>query len=117
MVVNPRQLRLSLEGGAVMGISQAFLEECGSTAPRSPASTSRSYPILKMAEMPDIEVELDRRAPRDVGQGRSPRTWCRRSPSPPRSRTRPEEHPAVPMRPEYVLAEFRDATASSARGS
>jgi CO/xanthine dehydrogenase Mo-binding subunit len=57
-VVNPVQLKRMVEGGAVMGVSESLHE--GATFNKS-AITSRdwvSYPILRMIELPDIEVEI-----------------------------------------------------------
>ena len=58
IVVNPLQLKRQVEGGAVMGISHALLEEA--TFDQS-GITSRdwlSYPILRMSDVPEIKVVL-----------------------------------------------------------
>ncbi len=111
VVVNPRLLRLNVEGGSAMGISQALHEEVQFDGSRITSTDFRSYPILTMAEMPEIEVEiLDRRDVMVAGQGAEP----------------PNMAPLValagaffdatgkpmrrlPLRPEYVLAELRDS--------
>jgi len=57
-VVNPVQLKRMVEGGAVMGVSESLHE--GVTFNKS-TITSRdwvSFPILRIAELPDIEVEI-----------------------------------------------------------
>ena len=58
IVVNPMQLKRQVEGGAVMGVSHALLEEA--TFDESGITTSdwRTYPILKMADIPEIKVVL-----------------------------------------------------------
>lgn len=58
IVVNPMQLRRQVEGGAIMGISEALLEE--KTFDES-GITNRdwlTYPILKMNEIPEINVVM-----------------------------------------------------------
>ena len=52
IIVNPMQMKRQVEGGAVMGISHALLEEA--TFDESGITTRdwRTYPILKMAEFP-----------------------------------------------------------------
>ena len=58
IVVNPMQLKRQVEGGAVMGISHALLEEA--TFDESGITTRDwlTYPILKMADVPEIKVVL-----------------------------------------------------------
>jgi CO/xanthine dehydrogenase Mo-binding subunit len=58
IVVNPMQLKRQVEGGAVMGISHALLEEA--TFDESGITTRDwlTYPILKMADIPEIKVVL-----------------------------------------------------------
>lgn len=58
IVVNPLQLKRQVEGGSMMGISQALYEEV--TFDESSVTTRDwlTYPILKMAEIPDIKVVL-----------------------------------------------------------
>ena len=58
IVVNPLQLRRQVEAGCLMGVSQALYEEV--TFDRG-AVTIRdwiSYPILKMADMPEVKVVM-----------------------------------------------------------
>jgi nicotinate dehydrogenase subunit B len=58
IVVNPMQLKRQVEGGAVMGISHALLEEAKFDESGITSSDWRSYPILKMADIPAIKVVL-----------------------------------------------------------
>jgi CO/xanthine dehydrogenase Mo-binding subunit len=58
IVVNPMQLKRQVEGGAVMGISHALLEEATFDESGITASDWRTYPILKMADIPEIKVVL-----------------------------------------------------------
>jgi CO/xanthine dehydrogenase Mo-binding subunit len=58
IVVNPMQLKRQVEGGAVMGISHALLEEATFDESAITAKDWRTYPILKMADIPDIKVVL-----------------------------------------------------------
>jgi len=58
IVVNPLQLKRQVEGGAVMGISHALLEEARFDESGISVSDWRSYPILKMADLPQIQVKL-----------------------------------------------------------
>jgi nicotinate dehydrogenase subunit B len=58
IVVNPLQLKRQVEGGAVMGISHALLEEATFDESRITTSDWLTYPILKMADVPEIKVVL-----------------------------------------------------------
>ncbi len=58
IVVNPMQLKRQVEGGAVMGISHALLEEATFDQSGITARDWRTYPILKMADVPEIKVVL-----------------------------------------------------------
>src|SRR5579862_16112 len=58
IVVNPMQLKRQVEGGAVMGISHALLEEAKFDESGITTSDWSNYPILKMAELPEIKVVL-----------------------------------------------------------
>lgn len=58
IVVNPMQLKRQVEGGAIMGISHALLEEATFNESGITARDWRSYPILKMADIPDVKVVL-----------------------------------------------------------
>jgi CO/xanthine dehydrogenase Mo-binding subunit len=58
IVVNPMQLKRQVEGGAAMGISQALLEEAMFDESGITSRDWNTYPILKMADMPEIKVVL-----------------------------------------------------------
>jgi CO/xanthine dehydrogenase Mo-binding subunit len=58
IVVNPMQLKRQVEGGAVMGISHALLEEARFDESGIKARDWLSYPILKMADIPEIKVVM-----------------------------------------------------------
>src|SRR6266851_7629670 len=58
IVINPVQLKRQVEGGAVMGISHALHEEVTFDESGITSRDWRSYPILTMAEIPDIKVVI-----------------------------------------------------------
>ncbi len=58
IVVNPLQLKRQVEGGAVMGLSHALLEEAQFDEGGITSRDWLSYPILKMADIPEIKVVL-----------------------------------------------------------
>jgi len=58
IVINPAQLKRQAEGGAVMGISYALLEEVMFDESGVTQENWSSYPILKMSDMPEIKVVL-----------------------------------------------------------
>ena len=58
IVVNPAQLKRQVEGGAVMGISHALLEEVMFDESGITQDDWTSYPILTMADLPEIKVVL-----------------------------------------------------------
>ena len=58
IVVNPLQLKRQVEGGAVMGISHALLEEARFNESGITVRDWQTYPILKMADIPEIQVVL-----------------------------------------------------------
>jgi CO/xanthine dehydrogenase Mo-binding subunit len=58
IVVNPAQLKRQVEGGAVMGISHALLEEAMFDESGITSRDWNTYPILKMADIPEIKVIL-----------------------------------------------------------
>jgi CO/xanthine dehydrogenase Mo-binding subunit len=58
IVVNPMQLKRQVEGGAVMGISHALLEETKFDESGITARDWLTYPILKMADIPEIKVVM-----------------------------------------------------------
>ncbi|MBV8841456.1 MAG: xanthine dehydrogenase family protein molybdopterin-binding subunit, partial [Bryobacterales bacterium] len=58
IVVNPMQLKRQVEGGTVMGVSIALLEELQFDESGITTRDWRTYPILKMSELPEIKVVL-----------------------------------------------------------
>jgi len=58
IVVNPLQLKRQVEGGSMMGISQALYEEVAFDESGVTTQDWLTYPILKMAEIPEIKVVL-----------------------------------------------------------
>jgi nicotinate dehydrogenase subunit B len=58
IIVNPMQLKRQVEGGTVMGVSHALLEEATFDASGITSSDWSKYPILKMADIPEIKVVL-----------------------------------------------------------
>jgi CO/xanthine dehydrogenase Mo-binding subunit len=58
IVINPAQLKRQVEGGAVMGVSMALLEEVSFDESGIIANDWRSYPILTMADVPEIKVVM-----------------------------------------------------------
>jgi CO/xanthine dehydrogenase Mo-binding subunit len=58
VVINPTHLKRQVEGGAMMGISIALLEEVTIDESGVTQDDWNSYPILTMADIPEIKVEL-----------------------------------------------------------
>ncbi len=58
VVINPAQLKRQVEGGAMMGVSIALLEEVLTDESGVTVDDWISYPILTMADIPEIKVEL-----------------------------------------------------------
>jgi CO/xanthine dehydrogenase Mo-binding subunit len=58
IVVNPMQLKRQVEGGAIMGISHALLEEARFDESGITVRDWRTYPILTMADIPEIKVVM-----------------------------------------------------------
>jgi len=58
IVINPAQLKRQVEGGTVMGLSMALLEELHFDESGVITSDWRSYPIASMADLPEINVVL-----------------------------------------------------------
>jgi nicotinate dehydrogenase subunit B len=58
IVVNPTQLKRQVEGGAVMGISHALFEEVTFDESGITVDDWTSYPIMTMADIPEIKVVL-----------------------------------------------------------
>lgn len=58
IVINPLQLKRTIEGGALMGLSHALHEEMTFDESGVTSRDWRSYPILTMAEVPEIKVVI-----------------------------------------------------------
>jgi CO/xanthine dehydrogenase Mo-binding subunit len=58
VIINPQQLKRQIEGGAMMGVSHALLEELAFDESGVTQDDWNSYPILTMADIPEIEVVL-----------------------------------------------------------
>jgi CO/xanthine dehydrogenase Mo-binding subunit len=58
IVVNPLQLKRQIEGGALMGLSHALYEEVTFDESGVTSRDWRSYPILTMADIPEIKVVI-----------------------------------------------------------
>jgi CO/xanthine dehydrogenase Mo-binding subunit len=58
IVVNPLQLKRQVEGGTMMGVSEALYEEVAFDQSGVTSRDWQSYPILKMADMPEVKVVL-----------------------------------------------------------
>jgi CO/xanthine dehydrogenase Mo-binding subunit len=58
IVVNPLQLKRTIEGGALMGLSHALYEEVTFDESGVTSRDWRSYPILTMADVPEIKVVI-----------------------------------------------------------
>jgi len=70
IVVNPLQLKRQVQSGCVMGMSEALHEEVSFDAGAITCTDWLSYPILTMAELPEIKVVIAPRPEFGVyGQG------------------------------------------------
>jgi nicotinate dehydrogenase subunit B len=58
IVVNPQQLKRQVEGGTLMGVSEALFEDVAFDESGVTARDWQSYPILKMADIPEVKVVL-----------------------------------------------------------
>jgi molybdopterin-binding aldehyde dehydrogenase-like protein len=58
IVVNPLQLKRQIEGGALMGLSHALYEELTFDESGITSRDWRTYPILTMADVPEIKVVI-----------------------------------------------------------
>jgi len=58
IVVNPLQLKRQVEGGTMMGVSEALYEEVAFDESGVTSRDWQSYPILKMGDMPEVKVVL-----------------------------------------------------------
>jgi isoquinoline 1-oxidoreductase beta subunit len=69
-VVNPDTIRAQIEGGVAFGLSAALMEAVVIEQGRVTQATFQDYPILTLAEMPDVEVHIvaSDEAPGGVGE-------------------------------------------------
>ena len=58
IVINPLQLKRQVEGGTMMGVSEALYEEVSFDQGGITDQDWRSYPILKMGDIPEVKVVL-----------------------------------------------------------
>lgn len=58
IVINPLQLKRTIEGGALMGLSHALYEEMTFDESGITSRDWRSYPVLTMADVPEIKVVI-----------------------------------------------------------
>lgn len=58
IVVNPLQLKRQIEGGALMGLSHALHEEMTFDESGVTSRDWRTYPVLTMADIPEIKVVI-----------------------------------------------------------
>lgn len=58
IVVNPLQLKRTIEGGALMGLSHALYEEMTFDGGAVTSRDWRSYPILAIADVPEVKVVI-----------------------------------------------------------
>jgi CO/xanthine dehydrogenase Mo-binding subunit len=110
LIVNPRQLTLNVEGGTAFGISETLHEELQFNRSAVTSTDYRSYRILAMAEMPELEVKLiECEDAKVAGQGAEPPNML-----PPIAMAGAffdatgKQIRRLPMKPEYVLAELRE---------
>lgn len=70
IVINPLQLRRQIQAGCLMGVSQALHEELSFDKGAVTATDWSGYPILTMAEMPELQVVItDNSSVGTYGQG------------------------------------------------
>jgi CO/xanthine dehydrogenase Mo-binding subunit len=106
IAVNPLQLKRQVQAGSLMGVSQALHEEVAFDESGITSDDWTSYPILTMAEMPEVKVVL---APRPefgtYGQG-SESANALAAPAIAGAFFDATGKPArrIPLRPQYVKA-------------
>jgi CO/xanthine dehydrogenase Mo-binding subunit len=104
IVVNPLQLRRQVQAGLLMGVSQALHEEVSFDQGAVTSVDWASYPILTMAEMPELRVVIAGDAKAGVyGQG-SESANALAAPAIAAAFFDATGKPArrIPLRPEYV---------------
>jgi isoquinoline 1-oxidoreductase beta subunit len=69
LVIQPESVLGQLEGGAVYGLSVALLEELTIKAGAVQQTNSNDYPVLRMADMPEIHTRIVRSDAAPTGMG------------------------------------------------
>ena len=69
LVVHPESVLGQLEGGAVFGLSVALLEELTIKGGAAQQSNYHDYPVLRMADMPEIHTRIVRSGAAPTGMG------------------------------------------------
>jgi CO/xanthine dehydrogenase Mo-binding subunit len=70
VVINPLQLRRQIQAGCLMGVSQALHEEVAFDESAVTSADWSGYPILTMAEMPELRVIISENGGKgEYGQG------------------------------------------------
>ena len=106
IVVNPLQLRRQAQAGCLMGISEALHEEVTFDEGTITSTDWQSYPILTMADVPDLKIVLAPQAGAQIyGQG-SESANALAAPAIAGAFLDATGKPArrIPLRPEYVKA-------------
>ena len=106
VVVNPLQLKRQVQAGSLMGVSQALHEEVTFDAGAVTSTDWGAYPILTMAEMPEVRVVIAARPEFGVyGQG-SESANALAAPAIAAAFFDATGKPArrIPLKPEYVKA-------------
>jgi nicotinate dehydrogenase subunit B len=106
VVVNPLQLKRQVEAGCLMGVSQALHEEVTFDEGAITSVDWGSYPILTMAEMPELKIVIDGDPETEVfGQG-SESANALAAPAIAAAFFDATGKPArrIPLRPDYVKA-------------
>jgi len=106
VVVNPLQLRRQVQAGSLMGVSQALHEEVAFDERGVTSNGWGAYPILTMAEMPDVKVVITPRPEFGTyGQGSEGANACAAS-AIANAFFDATGKPArrIPLRPDYVKA-------------
>jgi nicotinate dehydrogenase subunit B len=106
IVVNPLQLKRQIQAGCLMGVSQALHEEVQFDEGAVTSTDWSSYPILTMAEMPELKVVIAGDASASIyGQG-SESANALAAPAIAAAFFDATGKPArrIPLRPDYVKA-------------
>ena len=106
IVVNPLQLRRQMQAGCLMGVSQALHEELAFDRGAITSSDWQGYPILTMAELPELRIVIAPWAGAEIyGQG-SESANALAAPAIAAAFHAATGKPArrVPLRPDYVKA-------------